>query len=636
MGQSQEKLSTVKGYSNNGCSKEVYNKSTTAASCLKSRDQVNTPRKHRVTFERGSSLNENEERKIPHNIPQRTTNVHQRQWRQSIDEFHPKFSGTYQRGLRSGIGRNDETQRRNIDSINTNGFNEELVECSVYDVPSLPVNTQKTLAQVHSKSPCGALSSFSTTRQEEDKRFSSDQSFWSSDYSTSAGGNSERSNDSGDLGNLNNIEQMYLNPRHPGKQYFAMQRRSERDVVRRESETLQQRLRERLSFFHSEHASISKNKTDINSLPEHILLHVFSFLSTKYLCLASGVCRRWRASCWDPQLWKTMKLSKYSKSNVDKVVYNILSRLAMSTQGLCLTLQYIRIVQCECLSDRGLSYIAKYCIDLQKLEILACPCVMNHGIQNILENCLRLTWLDVRGCLSISSVCDSTITNIQSHNDVCFSLTYLDISDCVSVDDLGLRTLSFTCKLLETLHMRRCLRITDVGMQHVANNCNSLRELSISDCHKVRDFSLKEISRYCSALRYLSLMRCSVTDTGIKLIAKGCCNLRYLNVRGCTGVTDVGVVYVAQNCLKLRSLDVGKCEITNTTLSALGIHCPQLKRLSIKGCRHLTDVGIRSVVAQCCLLHYLNVEDCSITLDTYDFIQEHCKNCVIEHTSLDI
>jgi F-box/leucine-rich repeat protein 7 len=646
-------------------------------SCLKSPDHVHTPRKHRVTFD-PSSRNKDDCQITSNHLPQRTLSIQPRERlidgggknplinkepvlttrvankspvpvltratsKSSVlpNERATRDPDTYRRSLRLALSGGGQVPKpkKEKDFTKTNGFHEELAEYSVDEVPSRSGHLAVDREIPSRHRPHRAVGSFTSTYQvhDEDKRCSSDQSFWSSDYSTSVGGNSEKSNDSSDQGNLNEHHDLNLLKSKP-QNFEEFLKKGSKEKPKANNESLQERLRQRVSIFQNEHllAGRETTPTDINSLPEHILLNIFSYLSTKYLCMASGVCRTWHMLCWDPQLWRSMKISKYSGSNIDKVLYTILSRLARSTQGLCLTLQYIRIAQCECLSDRGLGYIAKYCIDLEKLEILACPCIMNRGVQSVLENCLSLTWLDVRGCSCINSICHSMITNIQSSNDTCFRLTYLDISDCVAVDDLGLRTLSFTCKRLETLHMRRCPRITDVGMQHVASHCTALRELSISDCHKVRDFSLKEISRYCPSLRYLSLMRSAVTDAGIKMIAKGCSNLRYLNVRSCAGVTDAGVVYVAQNCFKLRSLDVGKCAITNNTLSALGIHCPQLKRLSIKGCRNLTDVGIRAVVAQCCLLHFLNVEDCSITLDTYEFVREHCQSCVIEHTTLDI
>lgn len=595
-------------------------------SCLKSSDH--SPRKHRVTFDPSSRYNgEVASSKEP---PPRTLTIQPRECLidsgkkrgipRSRSSNSSKNSESYRRSLRIACSNGGSTSSE-TGQTKTNGFHNGTT-------------STRQLADEPRRTDFRAKGSFTSTYHvnDEDKRCPSDQSFWSSDYSTSVGGTSEKSNDSAD-GNMNhhnpdptNYTPINLNHEVVPKTDFT---------EKPKGESLQERLRQRLSIFQNEHLAPRK-AVEIHSLPEHLILTIFSYLSTRDLCSTSGVSRKWQTLCWDPQLWRSMKISKYCCSGMDKVLHIILSKLAKSTQGLCLALHHIRLAYCDCLSDRGLSYIATYCIDLEKLEIIACPCVMSQGIQTVLERCHKLTSLDVCGCSCINSICHSTITNIQSSNNTYFNVKYLDLSDCIAVDDLGLRALSLTCKLLETLHIRRCPRITDVGMQHIASHCLGLKYLSISDCHKVRDFSLREIAKYCSSLRYLSLMRCAVTDAGIKVIGKGCSNLRYLNVRGCAGVSDVGVIHIAQNCLKLRSLDVGKCDITNNSLSALGINCPQLKRLSIKGCSKLTDMGIRAVVAQCCFLRHLNVEDCSITVDTFDFIREHCQNCVIEHTSLEI
>ena len=601
-------------------------KNDLSMSCLKHPDNTQSPRKHRVTFDPSSKWQEEvvsskgpQQRTLTIQPREHLTDSGERTLVTSSCASQPsKRSESYRRSLHnaySKVGKNSK-----VGTSKTNGFHEDRTFSKQHVGRLQSLDDQ-------------ALGSFTSTYQvhDDDKRCPSDQSFWSSDYSTSMGGASEKSNDSTD-------GSVYHQNRDLTK-YTPIDMNQEgctkMDSTEKKGESLQERLRQRLSIFQNEYLAVKK-AVDISSLPEHILLNIFSYFSTRYLCNASSVCKKWHMLCWDPVLWKSMKISNYCGSDINKVLHTILSRLANNTQGLCLTLRHIRLVQCECLSDRGLGYVAKYCIDLEKLEVIGCPCIMSRGVQTVLENCLSLSSLDVRGCSCLNSICHSTLTNIQSSNNTFFHVKYLDISDCVAVDDLGLRALGLTCKNLETLHMRRCSRITDVGMQHIASHCLKLKELSISDCHKVRDFSLKEIAKYCSLLRYLSLMRCAVTDAGIKVIGKGCSNLRYLNIRGCTGVTDVGVIHIAQNCLKLRSLDVGKCDITNNSLSALGIHCPQLKRLSIKGCSRLTDVGIRAVVAQCCLLHYLNVEDCKITVDTYDFVREHCQNCVIEHTSLEI
>ena len=148
----------------------------------------------------------------------------------------------------------------------------------------------------------------------------------------------------------------------------------------------------------------------------------------------------------------------------------------------------------------------------------------------------------------------------------------------------------------------------------------------------MRDFSLKEVAKNCPSLKYLSVAKCPITDTAMKYIGKHCVKLKYLNIRGCEAVSDIGMTHIVQNCLKLRSLDAGKCDITDNGLQMIGIHCPQLKKLSIRGCDRITNTGVRTIAAQCCSVQYLNLQECNLSYETFMYIREHCKNCVIEHT----
>lgn len=373
----------------------------------------------------------------------------------------------------------------------------------------------------------------------------------------------------------------------------------------------------------------------LNDLPEDLLIFIFSHLPSRDLCRASGVCSKWQKLCWDPLLWSTISISNYQDSDINKVLRTILTKLAMDTQGYCLNVLTIKLNGCELLADKGLGFIARFCIDLEGLDVSGCCCITSKGLHEVLTNCRAVTQLNVTGCTCVNSLsAPVAVANGLGlgQNGTSLKLRHLDLSDCVAFDDLGLRVVSLSCGLLESLYLRRCNRVTDVGIKHVAQHCSRLKELSISDCFKVRDFSLKEIAKHCASLKYLSAAKCPVTDTGIKLIGKHCIKLKYVNIRGCEAVTDVGITHIVQNCLKLRSLDAGKCDITDNGLHIIGIHCPQLKKLSVRGCDRVTDVGIRTIAAQCCSLQYLNVQECSLNYKTFMYIREHCKNCVIEHT----
>lgn len=386
-------------------------------------------------------------------------------------------------------------------------------------------------------------------------------------------------------------------------------------------------------FPHSPRRKSNFGLMTLNDLPEDILIFILSYLSTKDLCMASGVCQKWQTLCWDPLLWSNIQISNYQGSDINKVLRNLLARLAMDTQGYCMTVHSIKLNGCELLSDKGLGFVARFCIDLEELDVSGCCCITSKGLHDILLNCQTLTHLDTSGCTCVNNVSAPVANGFGvGHHGSFLQLRHLDLSDCVAFDDLGLRVVGLSCGLLESLYLRRCNRVTDVGIKHIAQHCGNLKELSVSDCFKVRDFSLKEVAKNCPSLKYLSVAKCPITDTAMKYIGKHCVKLKYLNIRGCEAVSDIGMTHIVQNCLKLRSLDAGKCDITDNGLHMIGIHCPQLKKLSIRGCDRITNTGVRTIAAQCCSVQYLNLQECNLSYETFMYIREHCKNCVIEHT----
>ena len=129
----------------------------------------------------------------------------------------------------------------------------------------------------------------------------------------------------------------------------------------------------------------------------------------------------------------------------------------------------------------------------------------------------------------------------------------------------------------------------------VSAYCFVLRELSISDCDQISDVSLLELARLGPKLRYLSAAKCHrITDRGVSAVAKHCYKLRYLNVRGCEAVSDRSLETLARNCNKLRSLDIGKCDVTDSGLIQIAEKIPSLRKLSVRGCEMISDVGVEA------------------------------------------
>ncbi|XP_057246365.1 F-box/LRR-repeat protein 7 isoform X1 [Malurus melanocephalus] len=379
-----------------------------------------------------------------------------------------------------------------------------------------------------------------------------------------------------------------------------------------------------------------KEQAHIERLPDHSMIHIFSFLPTNQLCRCARVCRRWYNLAWDPRLWRTIRLTGET-INVDRALKVLTRRLCQDTPNVCLMLETVIVSGCRRLTDRGLYTIAQCCPELRRLEVSGCYNISNEAVFDVVSLCPNLEHLDVSGCSKVTCISltrEASIKLSPLHGKQ-ISIRYLDMTDCFVLEDEGLHTIAAHCTQLTHLYLRRCVRITDEGLRYLMIYCPSVKELSVSDCRFVSDFGMREIAKLEARLRYLSIAHCGrITDVGIRYIAKYCGKLRYLNARGCEGITDHGVEYLAKNCTKLKSLDIGKCPlVSDTGLEFLALNCFNLKRLSLKSCESITGQGLQIVAANCFDLQLLNVQDCEVSVDALRFVKRHCKRCIIEHTN---
>ncbi|KAL0628774.1 LOW QUALITY PROTEIN: F-box/LRR-repeat protein 7, partial [Plecturocebus cupreus] len=373
-----------------------------------------------------------------------------------------------------------------------------------------------------------------------------------------------------------------------------------------------------------------KEQASIDRLPDHSVVHIFSFLPTNQLCRCARVCRRWYNLAWDPRLWRTIRLTGET-INVDRALKVLTRRLCQDTPNVCLMLETVTVSGCRRLTDRGLYTIAQCCPELRRLEVSGCYNISNEAVFDVVSLCPNLEHLDVSGCSKVTCISltrEASIKLSPLHGKQ-ISIRYLDMTDCFVLEDEGLHTIAAHCTQLTHLYLRRCVRLTDEGLRYLVIYCASIKELSVSDCRFVSDFGLREIAKLESRLRYLSIAHCGrVTDVGIRYVAKYCSKLRYLNARGCEGITDHGVEYLAKNCTKLKSLDIGKCPlVSDTGLECLALNCFNLKRLSLKSCESITGQGLQIVAANCFDLQTLNVQDCEVSVEALRFVKRHCKRC---------
>ncbi|GFN89651.1 F-box/lrr-repeat protein [Plakobranchus ocellatus] len=374
-----------------------------------------------------------------------------------------------------------------------------------------------------------------------------------------------------------------------------------------------------------------------DSLPDDLLLKIFSHLPTNHLCKCAQVCRHWYNAVWDhPALWTSIVINN-PNLDINRALKYLTRRLSYNTPKVCMILEKININGCSKLTDSGLQTVVKRCPELRCLDMQGCTLITNTGVTEAVSRCVNLERLDVTGCPLVTCI---SLTEAALHCGAArhlqrIYLRYLDMSDCPHVTDGDLLTVSSQCTQLLFFYLRRCPLVSDLGVSYIATNCGSLREVSLSDCHNVTDLGMRELAKLGENLRYLSVAKCEkVSDHGVSHIALNCPKLRYLNVRGCEAVSDRGLDLLARSCLRLRSLDVGKCDITDTGLYALSTYCPQLRKLGLKSCDGVTDRGLVLMAYRCPQLRQLHVQDCSrLTPEAYSMVRRYCKGAFIEHTN---
>lgn len=138
-----------------------------------------------------------------------------------------------------------------------------------------------------------------------------------------------------------------------------------------------------------------RGKDLFESLPESVILRIFSGLSTNDLIKCSRVNRRFYFLCWEPELWTSVVLTG---ETVDadlalKTIFRLLARNSAAKHGL----ERLQLNGCSRLTDRGLAIVARMCPHLTRLEIQHCSNITNGGIMDLVTKCQLLDHLDVTG-----------------------------------------------------------------------------------------------------------------------------------------------------------------------------------------------------------------------------------------------
>lgn len=105
--------------------------------------------------------------------------------------------------------------------------------------------------------------------------------------------------------------------------------------------------------------------------------------------------------------------------------------------------------------------------------------------------------------------------------------------------------------------------------------------------------------------------------------------LKRLTLRGCRSVSDSSMQIFSKNCRNLEEINLDDCkQLTDETCKSLASNCPKLAHLNIASC-DVTDKSLEAIGAGCKNLKHINISNCNkIRPAGIESLAKNCTNLV--------
>ncbi|CAO2622178.1 S-phase kinase-associated protein 2 [Lemmus lemmus] len=220
-----------------------------------------------------------------------------------------------------------------------------------------------------------------------------------------------------------------------------------------------------------------------DSLPDELLLQIFSYLCLRGLATASRVCKRWNRISLDESLWQTLDLGGINLH--PDVTVRLLSRGVIA-------FRCPRSFMEQPLSEKFSSFPVKH-MDLSNSVINV------SSLHGILSECFKLENLSLEG-LHLSD----PIVNTLAQNE---NLVRLNLCGCYGFSESALVNLLSSCRILDELNLSWCFEFTKVHVKAaVAHLSATITQLNFSGYRKnFQKKDLRTLIRRCPNLIRLDL-----------------------------------------------------------------------------------------------------------------------------------
>ncbi|XP_028654067.1 F-box/LRR-repeat protein 12-like isoform X1 [Erpetoichthys calabaricus] len=302
--------------------------------------------------------------------------------------------------------------------------------------------------------------------------------------------------------------------------------------------------------------------TGFNTVPENVIIEIFSFLPVRDLLRISRVCKKWRRLVYDKKLWVHVDLTPYS-SVTSKVLWHLLRRhfntglRTLKLQGLLFSVQKNK----EFLSKALLSGLRKQCPNLEELSLTKTDL---KGVSNYNELPASLKTLEMITCEIPSKFFSEPVGDHSSNskNQSWPHLEALVMKNVPAFSDSHLKSLTSQVKL-KKLVLLGTYRVTNHGIEECAERLGELEHL------------------YMEGNTSVSTRVSSITDGFLHFVGRHMRKLRVLHLRKVMSMTDAGLSCLDQ-LTKLEQLDIQGCfTFSPKALIAVCASLPFLKKLNL-------------------------------------------------------
>lgn len=340
----------------------------------------------------------------------------------------------------------------------------------------------------------------------------------------------------------------------------------------------------------------------IHDFPDTTLLVIFSFLCEADLCRVARTCRGWRAIAYDSSLWRCVNLKRFHKLNEFSLIKLIRNRMVPMLFKINLG--------GFTLSPRVFQVLAMHC---KQLRVLCLGSVSFEEDFTVSDESFpgNLTKLDIRHSSGHPTAFKVITQNVQQ-------VQCLGLSDSIfGVIDTEGEKLRFFASLKEVriLEFSYCNSLTDTIVQFIAENCPNLRSLCLRRCHNIRGESLSELIDCCSSLTSLVLDGTSVSDNEVQAVSWENSMITEVDLSWCRHLSKVGLKSILTRCHLLRFVRLCCCgyghAITDEVLHAMTeSRYRSLQVLDLSYSSEVTNCALGRFVASCSSLQYLRVYHC--------------------------